>query len=73
MHKTTLYLDEPTYERVRRMAEASDRTQAAIVREALAVYTGLKQKAPRSIGLGHSGRCDVSVRADEFLDGMGES
>jgi predicted transcriptional regulator len=66
------YLDDDLYERLQRMADASGRTQAAIVREALAAYTAGKQRKPRSIGLGRSGTGDVSEGAEELLEGMGE-
>ncbi len=71
MHKTTIYLDEETHRRLRRLAEASRTTQAAILREALLAFTGGKTKKPRSVGLGRSGRGDLSARAEELLAGMG--
>ncbi len=51
------------------MAHASGRAQAAIVRDALAVYM---QRRPRSIGMGDSGSGRFSEKAHELLDGMGE-
>ena len=72
MHKTTIYLDDPLYRRIRRLARASGRTQASIIREALARYTTGANPRPRSIGLGSSGAGDLSERAEELLNGMGE-
>jgi predicted transcriptional regulator len=71
MHKTTLYLDEPSYERLRRLAEGTGRTQAAIIREALQAYAAGRKRKPRSVGLGRSGMGNLSERAEKFLKGMG--
>ena len=72
MHKTTIYLEEGMYSQLRRLAKASGRTQAEIIREAIATYTTqTSQPAARSIGLGASGRGDLSERAEDLLDGMG--
>lgn len=73
MHKTTVYLDEQIYLKIRRLAEATGRTQAMIIREALAEYQGSsKRKRPSSIGAGASGAPDLSDRAEELLQGFGE-
>jgi hypothetical protein len=47
---------------------------AKLVREAVAEYVRKRTRRlrPRSIGMGHSGRGDISERAEEFLQGMGE-
>lgn len=72
MRKTTMYLDEPTYERLRQVADATGRTQAHLIRDAIEQYVfGKRSGTPRSIGLG-SGPADLSERADELLAGMGE-
>jgi len=74
MHKTTMYLENDLYARLQRAAEVSGRTQAALVREAVAVYlAGGRKRRPRSIGLGKSGKGDLSERAEDLLDGFGES
>jgi predicted transcriptional regulator len=73
MHKTTMYLENDLYERLQQAAEASGRTQASLVREAVAAYlAGGKSRQPRSIGLGKSGAGDLSERAEDLLDGFGE-
>jgi predicted transcriptional regulator len=74
MHKTTLYLDEALYVRLMRLAEERGETQAAVVREALHAYLTARapKKQPRSIGLGRSGRGDLSEKSEELLGGMGE-
>jgi len=71
MHKTTIYLDEGLLRKVRRLADASGRSQAEIIREALVAYTGGKRKRPRSIGVGRGGP-DLSERAEALLEGFGE-
>jgi predicted transcriptional regulator len=72
MHKTTIYLEEQVYRRIQRLAKATGRTQAMIIREALAAYTGGGRRAPSSVGAGASGRSDASDRAEELLEGFGE-
>lgn len=72
MHKTTIYLDEPIYRKVRQLARASGRTQAMIIREALAAYTGSGRRMPASIGAGRSEHADLSERSEELLDGFGQ-
>lgn len=72
MHKTTIYLEDPLYQRIKRLAQATGRTQASLIREALASYTAGESPRPRSIGLGQSGTGDLSERAEELLNGMGE-
>jgi predicted transcriptional regulator len=74
MQKTTMYMEDDLYARLQRAAEASGRTQASLVREAVALYlAGGKARQPRSIGLGRSGAGDLSERAEALLDGFGES
>jgi predicted transcriptional regulator len=74
MKRTTVYLDDHTLERLERLAEATGRTQAAVIREAIAVYASSRttRRGPKSIGLGSSGMGDLSERAEELLDGFGE-
>ncbi len=73
MHKTTLYLDDEIYEQIRRRAESSGKTQASIIREALASFLAASAPRPSSIGLGDSGQGDLSERVEELLEGMGEA
>jgi predicted transcriptional regulator len=72
MHRTTLYLDEDLRRRVRALAQATNRTQARVIREALLAYTSAGRAAPRSLGMGASGAGDVADRAEELLTGFGE-
>jgi predicted transcriptional regulator len=74
MHRTTIYLDEHTRERLQSLAEASGQTQAAVIREAIAVYSSTRgsRRAPRCVGMGASTSGDLSERAEELLEGFGE-
>jgi hypothetical protein len=73
MLKTTVYLDEADYARVKLIARKRGVKPAMLIREAVAQYadqypTG---SVPRSIGLGRSGGDDLSERAEEVLEGLG--
>ena len=74
MDKTTIYLDTAAYRKLKRLAAASRRTPAALVREAVAEYVARHGDArlPRSVGAFSSGRGDLSERAESLLDGFGE-
>jgi len=71
MHKTTLYLEDEVRERIARVAKETGRSQAEVIRDALRVFF-MRRKKPRSIGLGKGGP-DLSDRAEELLEGFGES
>jgi predicted transcriptional regulator len=74
MHRTTIYLDEHTRERLQRLAEASGQTQAAVIREAIAVYSSTRsvRRAPRSVAMGGSATGELSERAEDLLEGFGQ-
>lgn len=71
--KTTLYLPEADYERLKAIARREGRPAAELVREAVAEYAARRgaRRLPRCLGAGRSGRGDVSERADDLLKGMG--
>ena len=73
MTKTTLYLPEADYTRIKAMAAREGRSAAELVREAVAEYTSSRgpRRLPRSLGAGRSGRGDVSEKAERLLKGMG--
>jgi len=66
--KTTIYLEEETLLTLRQMAAAQKRSQAEIIRMAVGQYA-LRAARPKLPGLGafHSGRTDVSERAEVLL------
>ena len=72
--KTTIYLDEDDYRRLKQLARSRGQKPAAMVREAVAEYTArhAPRKAPRSVGAFKSGRRDLGRRAEQLLDGFGE-
>lgn len=71
--KTTLYLDDAVYRRLKAMARARGMAPAALVREAMAQYVASHDtsRRPRCIGAGASRRGDLSERAEELLEGFG--
>ncbi len=71
--KTTVYLDREEYRELKAIARTGDKTPAALIREAISEYAARhgKPRSPRSVGLGRSGRGDLSERTDELLAGMG--
>lgn len=74
MIKTTLYLREEDYRRLKAVARQQNRPTAEVIREALAEYVSghdTKRSRPRSLGAGRSGRGDLSERAEDLLTGLG--
>lgn len=74
MQKTTVYLDEGAYRRLKQIARTDGRSPAAMVREAVAEYTARRapRRKARSVGAGNSGRADLAQRDEELLEGFGE-
>lgn len=75
MRKTSVYLDEDQARRLARMAREEGRSQAAVLREAVATYQP-KPSQDRNFALSGSGRGDGSTIADvseeDLLKGFGE-
>ncbi len=71
--RTTVYLDGDDYESLKRLARLRGQSAAMLVREAVARYVAAPSGAagPTSIGIGRSGRGDLSDRAESLLEGMG--
>ena len=74
MQKTTVYMDEEMYRRLKQIARARRQPPAAMVREAVAEYTvrHARRRRPRSVGAFKSGRRDLGQRAESLLDGLGK-
>lgn len=71
--KTTVYLDEADYRRIKSIALQQGRSPAALIREAVSEFAtrhGRRRRA-KSVGIGHSGMPDLGERADEMLSGFG--
>jgi len=75
MARTTVYLDSDDYLRLKAIARRQGRKPAALVREAVSQYARRHagRAKPRSLGAGHSGRSDVSERAEKLLEGIGRA
>jgi hypothetical protein len=71
--KTTVYLEDAEYRRLKVLAASEGRSAAELIRLAVADFTRRRgiPKGPRSLGAGRSGRGDLSERAEDHLQGMG--
>lgn len=67
--KTTVYLATVDYRRLQALARAQGRSAAQLVREAVAQYAAraVAPSRPSSVGIGRSGRRNLSERAEELL------
>src|SRR3954462_12016903 len=74
MQKTTVYLDEESYRRLKRIAHQSGQAPAQMIRQAVAEYTArhAPRRKPSCVGAFRSGRRDLGKRAEELLAGFGE-
>ena len=66
MTSITITVDDETAEALRRLAALEKRSEADIVRTALAAYAQ-ERLLPKGIGKYRSGRSDVSMRAREII------
>ena len=73
MQKTTMYMDDAVYRRLKQIARERGRALAELVREAVAEYTARhgSRRKPRSFGAFKSGRRDLGQRAEDLLRGLG--
>ncbi len=75
MRKTSVYLDEDQAERLARLAREEGRSQAEVLREAVASYQP-KPSQDRNFALAGSGLGDGSsiadLREEDLLQGFGE-
>ena len=73
MNKTTVYLPDELKRSVTRMAAASGRSEAEVIRDAIAALARAsdRPRRPRG-GLFASGDPSLSVRVEEALAGFGE-
>ena len=71
MIRTTVYLEEDMVVGLRHRAEAENRSQAEIIREAVRRYieddSGFERPPIAGVGSYRSGRSDVSKRAEQLL------
>jgi len=72
VEKTTVYLVSSDYRRLKALARSEGRSAADLVREAVALYVARKGTGalPASVGIGRSGRGDLSEKAEDLLAEM---
>ena len=72
--KTTVYLDAADYRRLKALAAADSRSAAELIRAAVSEYARRRapERLPRSLGAACSGYGQLSERAEDLLQGMGE-
>jgi predicted transcriptional regulator len=72
MRKTTVYIPEDLKAALTRLAARTGRSEAELIREALATLTaGAARPRPRA-GIFDSGVGGLAERTDDLLDGFGE-
>ena len=72
MRKTTVYLPDQLKDRLTRLAKASGRSEADLIREGIEVVSGRVDEAKPRLPLFESGKPDLAERAEEHLAGFGE-
>lgn len=74
MVKTTVYLDDEIALALRQLSSVQGRSQAELVRDALARYTkGTTRPVAKGIGKYRSGEPDVAQRAKDILAAAAKS
>ena len=71
--KTTLYLDDESYEQLKWIAKGRGCAAAMLVREAVTEYVLRHpvKRTPKSVGAFRSKRRNLSERAEDLLAGFG--
>ena len=68
MVRTTVYLEEEVALALRHLAAVQGRSQAELIREAVASYTkNARRPLPKGMGMFRSGETDTSERAKDIL------
>jgi hypothetical protein len=70
--KTTLYIEDQELALLKQVSEQEGVAQGAIISRALRSYFRSRLKKAKSIGMGRSGRRDLSENTEALLDGFGE-
>lgn len=73
--KTTVYLNDSDYRRLKALAASEGRSAAELIRVAVSEYAERREARPlpSSIGAAASERGDVARRDEELLEGFGAS
>jgi len=71
--KTTIYLDDAQYRRLKSIAEQRGGTAAEEIRAAVDDYLARRgvRRLPKSLAAASSGRGDLSEKAEKLLRGFG--
>ena len=72
MNKTTVYLPDELKQAVERLAATSGRSEAEVIREAIATLTKATERPRPSGGLFASGDTSLSEMTEQALRGFGE-
>ena len=71
MKRTTVFLDPALERQLKQLAQRTGKSFAQCVREAVAAYVaappGKRFTLPSWVGMGDSGRTDISSHVDDFL------
>lgn len=68
MKKTIIYLPEETEANLQELADQSGKSVSEFIQELISNYLSQKpKKLPKSLGMGASGRSDLSSKTDELL------
>ncbi|MFN0063753.1 MAG: hypothetical protein ACKVPX_14705 [Myxococcaceae bacterium] len=70
--KTTLYLGDDESTLLKQASEQEGLSQGVIITRALRSYFQSRSRKALSVGLGRSGRRNLSERAEALLKGLGE-
>jgi hypothetical protein len=72
MEKTTVYLPEDLKAALRRVAIATGRSEADLIREGIGLVAGTHRMVEPRLPLFESGQPDLAERVDEYLAGFGD-
>ncbi|MGR3319495.1 MAG: hypothetical protein ACUZ8O_13585 [Candidatus Anammoxibacter sp.] len=70
MKRTTIFADEELINEIKDISKDENRSVAEVVREAMVNYVKQKRKKPKKlsfIGIGDSGRSDISKNHEELI------
>jgi metal-responsive CopG/Arc/MetJ family transcriptional regulator len=70
MRRTTIFADDDLIKEMKSLAEQEKRSVADLVRDAIAQYISNKRRRKQKlsfIGIGRSGRSDISEKHEELL------
>ncbi len=68
MKPTIVYLPEETEANLQELASKMGKSVSEIIQEVIANYlTQSPEKMPRSVGMGASGRSDLSLKSEQLL------